>query len=133
MILYVLILLLTSGTACSAQAVDAKPIDCKNELFANGRVSTSVCYDKQFRHGLATAFDRLGRVIFQQNLRNGNGQSTVTFTCYTDGAVRRAEWHDNRDDGRWYSSVTLFTPDGRIQHVQQENCNDTLRKRFVPR
>lgn len=129
----IFVLMLILPTVLIAQTSSTRFTDRRYTRFKDGKMSTAICYDKAMRNGEALAYDHTGKIIYSKPLRYHHGSSTVTFTYYADGAVRRAEWHDNKDDGKWYSSVTLFGPDGNVANTRSESYNDTLRKRMVPK
>ena len=99
--------------------------DCSNHYFKNKRISTSACFDANKRWGKARAYDASGSVIYEKELRRVGGHSTVSFSYYDDGAVKKAEWSSAPDGGiQWYSSVTTFSQEGTITGITENNYDD---------
>jgi hypothetical protein len=103
---------------------------CAYHYFKNEKIATSECYDNDHRWGKATAFDRGGKVIYEKQLRTIGGHSSVQFSYFDNGAVKRADWSSAPDGGiQWYSSVTTFSEDGK---VTGETENDYDHKALMP-
>jgi hypothetical protein len=117
-ILFVVVLL-----TCSAQEPYAK---CTYSYFKNKKVSTSSCFDKDNRFGKAIAFSTKGEKIYERELRNIGGHSTVWFTYHENGAVKKAEWRSAPDGGiQWYSNITTFSEEGTQLSYMENNYDDS--------
>lgn len=88
---------------------------CQYTYFKNGKKATSQCYDTDNRWGQARAYTDKGAVIYEKELRKIAGHSSVQFSFYENGAVKRAEWSSAPDAGiQWYRTYTDFAPDGTV-------------------
>lgn len=88
---------------------------CKYSRFKNGKVSTSECFDTDNRWGRARAFNSAGKEIYNKELRRIGGHSSVEFSYYNNGAVKKAHWSSAPDGGiQWYRTTTYFSEDGKI-------------------
>ncbi len=99
---------------------------CQRTYFRNSKkVSTTQCYDANDRWGRAQAFDKAGKQIYEWELRRIAGHSSVQFSYYDDGAVKKAEWSSAPDGGiQWYRSTTLFDEDGRVTSETKDSYDD---------
>ncbi len=89
--------------------------NCKYTYFKNGKKATSQCYDADDRWGQARAYDYKGAVIYEKELRKIAGHSSVQFSFYENGAVKKAEYSSAPDAGiQWYRTYTTFAQDGTI-------------------
>lgn len=96
--------------------------DCEYHYYRNKVASTSVCYGKGFEEGKARAFDIAGKVIYEKSIRKFAGHSSVVFSWYESGAVKKAEWSEAPDAGiQWYRSITTFSEDGKVLDVEEQN------------
>ncbi len=88
---------------------------CKYSYFKGSKkVSTSECYDTNNRWGRARAFNTTGDVIYDRELRRIGGHSSVQFSYYDNGAVKKAHWSSAPDGGiQWYRANTYFSEDGK--------------------
>lgn len=133
--LYLLLTLLAAPYNARAQA--AQYPDCTFVYFANGKVSTSMCYDAAKRFGEARAYNRAGKEIYRQGLRKVAGHASVYFTYYPDKAVRRAEFSDAPDAGiQWSRGWSDFSPTGEITASSVQSYDDSpttlLRRQSEP-
>lgn len=122
--------LLAGFSVCFAQIAKQ---GCDYHYFNDRKVSTSQCYEKN-NFGKALAYDRLGKIIYEKELRRIGGHSSVYFSYYHSGAVSKAEWRSAPDGGiQWYSSLTNFAEDGTVTGYTEQNYDDhvTLIKRPV--
>ncbi len=110
---------------CSAAAA-RDYTNCTRHYFKNRKLSTSQCYDADHRWGKAIAYSSKGTIIYEKELRRVAGHSSVNFSYYASGAVKRAEWSSAPDGGiQWYSSVTDFAENGTITSFSENNYDDT--------
>ena len=99
--------------------------NCTNHYFKNKKISTSECYDADHRWGKAIAYNANGAVIYEKELRRIAGHSSVMFSYYENGGVKKAEWSSAPDGGiQWYSSVTTFSEDGTITSVSENDYDN---------
>ncbi len=115
-------LLLVLLVACKAAAQEKYP-NCDTKYFKNRKaVSTTTCFDKDHRQGMATAYDVHGKKIYTMPVRRCWGSASVEFRYYDDGAVKQARYHSYPDGGiQWYSKTTDFAPDGTIAKEDEED------------
>ncbi|MCC6575733.1 MAG: hypothetical protein IT228_00160 [Flavobacteriales bacterium] len=82
--------------------------------FTTGELSTKAWMDRDGRWGRSWAYDRRGRVIYQQQTRRVGGHATVDFRYHPNGGVSRADYSTMPDGGiQWYRSTTTFDEEGR--------------------
>jgi len=99
--------------------------NCKYTYFKNGKKATSQCYDADDRWGQARAYNDKGAVIYEKELRKIAGHSSVQFSFYENGAVKKAEYSSAPDAGiQWYRTYTYFAPDGTITSEIHNNYDD---------
>ncbi|MES2619768.1 MAG: hypothetical protein V4615_02875 [Bacteroidota bacterium] len=113
--------------ACSTFLVHAQHDypNCKYTYFKMGTTSTSQCYDKNNRFGKARAYNLKGDKIYERELRAVGGHSSVQFSFFKNGSVRKAEWRSAPDGGiQWYSNVTTFSEDGTQLSSINNNYDD---------
>jgi len=104
--------LLLSTSLC---VLGQKFSNCTYTYFKNGKIATSQCYDTDNRWGQARAFNSKGAVIYEKELRKIAGHSSVQFSFYENGAVKKASWSSAPDAGiQWYRTYTDFAPDGTV-------------------
>lgn len=129
---HVFCLSLTIATVQFAAGQEYKT-DCANKYFAHSRVlSTSICYDKDRRWGKAIAFDRNGKKIYENGVRNIGGTAGVTFSYYDDGAVKTAHYHSQPDGGiQWYDVLTHFSQEGVVTG-EDDNGYDRMHNVLAP-
>jgi hypothetical protein len=95
---------------------------CTYTYFKSKQIATSTCYDTNNRWGRARAFDRTGKIIYDRELRKVGGHSSVQFSFYASGAVKKAYWSSAPDGGiQWYHTTTLFSEDGKITSETEDN------------
>lgn len=105
---------------------------CVYHYFKNKKVSTSQCFDKENRWGKATAYNKLGKIIYESELRHVGGSSSVAFSYYPDGAVEKARWHSAPDAGiQWYNTTTTFSPDGSVIKTEENNYDMSTRVQLM--
>lgn len=98
---------------------------CNYTYFKGGKVSTSQCFDTENRWGQARAFNKAGEIIYEKELRRIAGHSSVSFSFYENGGVKKAEWSSAPDAGiQWYHSSTSFSEDGNVTHEEHQNWDD---------
>ena len=119
---------------CSLEMTGQEPYPvCDTRYFGGNRyVSTSICYDKDQRKGVAKAYDLHGKKIYEKEVRRIYGTASVTFSYYENGAVREARYHSAPDAGiQWYNTDTHFAPDGTIT-AEEHNDYDMLNHLRAP-
>jgi hypothetical protein len=120
---YLTIYLMLLYTGAAAQ--DIQYIKCTYSYFKNGKVSTSICYDRDNRNGEAIAYNKRGEKIYEQSIRRFAGNSSVNFSYYPSGAVQKAEWHNSADAGiQWYRKTTTFSEAGDVIDVNEQSNDD---------
>lgn len=109
--------------AAANDYIQAKDLEaCTNHYFKNKKVATSECWDKAHKIGVAKAYNAKGAIIYEKELRKVGGHSTVRFTYYASGAVKRAAWRSVPNGGiQWYSSVTTFSEDGKVTDLVEDD------------
>ena len=99
--------------------------NCRYTYFKNGKKATSQCYDANDHWGQARAYNGKGEVIYEKDLRKIAGHSSVQFSFYENGAVKKAEYSSAPDAGiQWYRTFTEFAPDGTITSEVHQNYDD---------
>ncbi|MBX2906732.1 MAG: hypothetical protein KF744_11885 [Taibaiella sp.] len=98
---------------------------CSYTYFKGGKIATSQCFDPDNRWGQARAFNKAGEVIYEKELRHIAGHSSVTFSFFENGGVRKAEWSSAPDAGiQWYHTTTWFSEDGKVEKEDHNNWDD---------
>lgn len=107
--------------------------NCKDSYYKSGKISASQCFDKDNRWGEAKVFNTKGEVTYRKELRNVGGHSSVQFTYYDNGGVKKAEWSSAPDGGiQWYRSVAYFAEDGTLQHEDEDSYDRTTQLTVKP-
>lgn len=98
---------------------------CSYTYFKGGKIATSQCFDPDNRWGQARAFSKAGEIIYEKELRRIAGHSSVTFSFYNNGAVKKAEWSSAPDAGiQWYHTSTWFDENGKVIREDHNNWDD---------
>ena len=99
--------------------------NCKYHYNRNGKIASSVCYDRDGRWGKAKAFGIKGELIYEKEVRHVAGTASVEFSYYENGAVKAAKWYSAPDGGiQWYNTTTFFSPEGKIEREEEYNYYD---------
>lgn len=92
--------------------------------FNTGELSSKEWTDAQDRMGRSWAYDRQGKVIYEQQTRSFAGHASVSFRYHPNGAVSRADFSEMPDGGiQWFESTTTFDTNG-VQTGYQEDGYD---------
>lgn len=102
----------------------------------NGKIST-----EEFRNtapdymaqGYARAYDKSGKLIYDQPTSRTGLLSSVRFKYYENGAVKSAEYNAHPDAGiQWYRKVTYFDEEGNITGVEEQSHDDRATIPYSP-
>jgi hypothetical protein len=117
-------LIFLAGTCIYAQ--DEKYTVCRYTYFKNSKkISTSICYDKDNRWGIAKAFNEEGKEILSQYQRRVAGHANTHFSFHSNGAVYKAEFSDAPDAGiQWNKTTHEFDPSGKLIHFNREGTDN---------
>lgn len=89
----------------------------------NGKLSTEQFHNTApdyMSQGYAKAFNNEGKEIYAENTSRTGLLSSVQFSFYESGAVRKAEYNSHPDAGiQWYRKITEFDEDGNITNVME--------------
>jgi len=89
----------------------------------NGKLSTEQFHNTApdyMSQGYAKAFNKEGKEIYAENTSRTGLLSSVQFSFYESGAVRKAEYNSHPDAGiQWYRKITEFDEDGNITNVME--------------
>lgn len=87
----------------------------------NGKVSTEEFHNTAsdyMSQGYAKAFNKEGKEIYAETTSRSGLISSVHFTYYESGAVKKAEYSSHPDAGiQWYRKMTEFDEEGNITNV----------------
>lgn len=85
------------------------------------------------RWGKAIAYNIHGKQIKEWSLRKIAGHSSVSFSFYKNGAIKKAYWSSAPDGGiQWYKSTTYFDENGKITREDKdsrEGLNDPFNRK----
>jgi len=86
---------------------------------SNKKISTKeVKLTNELNWGYVKAFDRNGKEIYQRQIRNIAGHSSVNFEYYPSGAVQKAHFTGHPDGGIQWDDVThYFDENGSVTQV----------------
>ncbi len=93
--------------------------------FATGELSTKEWTDPDGRWGRCWAYDRTGRVIYEQQTRRFAGHASVDLRYHPNGGVSQAEFSTMPDGGiQWYRSTTTFDEEGRQTSFSEDGWDN---------
>ncbi|MBK8927264.1 MAG: hypothetical protein IPM74_15445 [Crocinitomicaceae bacterium] len=118
--------------AISANAqYNKKTVEAENGTFVycyhkNGKISTEEFHSNSMQYmagGYARAYDSKGTEIYYMGTSRSGLISSVNFSYYESGAIKKAEYNSHPDAGiQWYQKVTEFDEDGKV--VRESEMRD---------
>jgi hypothetical protein len=102
--------------------------------FRTGQKSTErAVSDKRRNWKVFTAYNRSGKVIYQQEYGQFAGSSYVEAKYYADGGISSAHYTMQPDGGIQFTNITtFFTPDGRVDHVEDMSIGNDGEMHLTP-
>lgn len=123
-IAYVISIWFVSVFAIDANAQhNKKTVEAENGTYVycyhkNGTISTEEFHSNSTLYmagGYARAFDSKGKEIYYMGTSRSGLISSVIFSYYESGAIKKAEYNSHPDAGiQWYQKVTEFDEDGKV-------------------
>jgi hypothetical protein len=92
----------------------------------NGKIATKkVKLTNDIIRGYAKAFDKTGKVIYNEEIRNYAGHSSVDFYFYANGAVEKAHYGAHPDGGIQWSDIThYFDENGNLLRIEDNSSDE---------
>jgi len=97
------------------------PNTCNKTFYKSGKISSSICLDKDGRFGKAFVISAKGDTVKIWHLRTIGGSAWVSFDFHANGGVKKASFSDHPDGGiQWYQEWITFSEKGEIISKNEE-------------
>lgn len=96
----------------------------------NGSLATDICRPKNGAYGTtgyARAYNNTGKLIYDSETSRSALVRSVSFTYYSNGAVKSARYYQHPDGGiQWYEKTTMFDKEGNITQEIEHSWDDNM-------